>query len=279
MPCRILRFALIAAIAVLCSSTARSQQANIGVPFGQLNNGFFEQSAVGFSFNGPNFFFRQNSFDLAIPQFGGYTPDAGATFGFGVPLGNGQASFNFAFGQGAQSSMNSTAVSTTIGNGGFGGFSAGGWTPFVVGAVPVVGGAPVAGGGPIGPAGSSSLLAERLSRLPHEGQSAKPSAGGPEPAPKVDPSLDPFQRQLAVANATGGTSAVSVARIEEMRNSQRAAQQQSAAAEIDRLIAKADSARQTGKSNVARIYLQQAAAKASGDRKSRLLKQIEALPQ
>ena len=277
MPRRINQFARFSSfvILILAATAAHAQQDNIGVPFGQLNNGFFERSGVGFSFGGPNFFFRQNSFDLAIPQFGGYVPDAGATFGFGVPVGNGQASFNFAFGQGSQSSMSSSAVSTTVGNGGLGTFSAGSWTPFVVGAVPVVGAAP------FGPAGSPSLLAERLSRLPHEGQQASSSSGAAaESARKVDPSLDPFQQNLAAAQATAsGTAGLSVARIEQLRTAQREAARQSAEAEIDRLVAKGEAALEAGKPRVARIYFKQAAGRAEGDLKQQLLKRIDGLPE
>lgn len=250
-------FLFVALAVSLASPIALAQQANVG----------------------SNFFFEQNSFGLAIPPFGGFDPGAGAVFGFGTPLGNGQASFNTAFGQGAQSSITSSSPSVTLGNGGFGAFSAGSWTPFVVGAVPVVGDAPAAGGVPFGPAGSSSLLQERLSRIGSESPvMASPSSRSSEPPIKIDSTLDPFRRQLAVAHATsGGTPTSSVASIEQARVAQRKAAEQTTRSEIDGLVSRGAAAVKAGKPKVARIYFQQAARLAEGPLKEQLLQQVRAL--
>lgn len=280
MSCRdrqIVQTVLFAAVVCAASDAAFCQQANIGVPFGQANNSFFEQSGVGFGLRGPGFFFQQNGFGQAVPPFGGFAPNAGANLGFAVNNGPNQAFFNFAFGQGARSSFTSSTPSVTIGNGGFGSFSAGEWTPFVIGAIPVVGDAPMAGGVPFGPAGTSSILEERLSRLGSQQpqQAATQSAGSPsQPAVAVDPSLDPFQRQLVVANATAHPAAMSVAGIEEHRLREREAREVAIQSEISDLVAKAEAAIEAGKPRVARIFFQQAARRAEGDLKQSLLQRI-----
>jgi hypothetical protein len=274
---RLRQFAATAFVLSMLVASGRAQQANVGVPFGQTSTGFFEQSGVGFGFGGPNLFFRQDSFNLAIPQFGGFDPGAGATFGFGVPVGNGQASFNFAFGQGSRSSATVSAPSVTIPNGGFGGFSAGSWTPFVAGAVPVVGDAP--GGMPFGATGSTSLLAERLSRLPHEAPSTvAPDGRSSQVWESANQSGDLFQQNLAKAIATsGGDTVASVAQIEQFRAQRQAAAEQSTQREIDRFVARGEAAIQAGKPHVARIYFQQAAQRAEGPLKAELIARIQAL--
>jgi hypothetical protein len=261
-------------IAVIAGFVARgapleAQQATVGVPFGQAGSSFFEQSGVGFGFRGPGFFFQQNSFGQALPQFGGFDPAAGANFGFAVGNGQNQGFFNFAFGQGSRSSLVSQSPSVTIGNGGFGGFSAGSWTPFVVGAVPVVGDAPGMSV-PFGPAVSGSVLEERLSRIDAEPRTA--SAQSPASAVEVAP------RPPVAADASGGgVTALSVAQIHEARAAHRNAEQQARHAEIESLIARGESALAAGKPRVARIYFQQAARRAEGSQQARLNERAQAL--
>ena len=258
----------LAAVLLPGGGNADAQQATTGVGLGQLNHGFFEQSGVGFGFRGPGFFFQQNGFGQALPQFGGFAPNAGASGGFAVNHGRNQANFNFAFGQGARSSFVSQTPSVTIGNGGFGSFSAGTWTPFVIGSIPVVGDAPV-GGVPFGPAGPASLLEERLSRLGSEflHTPSPPSAENSAPV-AVDPALDPSQRNLVAAQgSSGGAADLSVAQIKQLRASQRAGEARAAEVEIEGLIRQAEASLQASKPRVARIYLQQAARRAEGARK------------
>lgn len=278
MRCPLLTLLIPAAVWVAAAPRdLHAQQATIGAPFGQANHSFFEQSGVGFNIRGPGFFFQQNSFGQALPPFGGFDPAAGANFGFALGNGQTQAAFNFAFGQGSRSSFVSQSPSVTIGNGGFGAFSAGSWTPFVAGAVPIVGDAPGMGV-PFGPAGSPSILDERLSRIQAEPPSASATPGSPAPAIAVDPALDPFQNQLATARATnGGAAAPSVASIRQARAADREAQLQVRQSEIDTLIAEAESALAAGKPRVARIYFQQAARRATGEQQATLNDRIEQL--
>jgi hypothetical protein len=260
---------LVIIVGIVAGATALpAQQANVGVPFGQANHSFFEQSGVGFGLRGPGFFFQQNSFGQALPQFGGFDPAAGANLGFAVGNGQNQGFFNFSFGQGSRSSMVSQSPSVTLGNGGFGGFSAGSWTPFVAGAIPVVGDAPI-GGVPFGPAGSGSVLEERLSRIHAEPR----TVSAPMPAiNEVDP-----QPPIATDASAGGVTSLSVAQIQESRAAHRNAEQRARQAEVESLVARAESALADGKPRVARIYFQQAARRAEGSRQAHLNERVKAL--
>ena len=109
----------------------------------------FQWNGGGVHYNGadnpmsPQFFFRQGSFDLGIPQFGGYDPSADATLGFHLRHRKWNADFNFAFGQGSRRTHVSQTPSVTIMNGQQGYVSDTSQSPFVVGLIPVVGDYPV----------------------------------------------------------------------------------------------------------------------------------------
>jgi hypothetical protein len=148
-----------ATLAGLTISGAEAQQMTIGTPFNSASDSFYERMGVGFNNfqwhgggvhrNGadnpmsPQFFFRQGSFNSAIPQFGGYDPSADATFGFNLRHKKWDADFNFAFGQGSRRSLVTQVPSVTIMNGQRGYVSDTSQSPFVIGLIPVVGDYPV----------------------------------------------------------------------------------------------------------------------------------------
>jgi hypothetical protein len=280
----IVRGVLFCGIVMWQYAAVSAQQFSVTAPFNQTSSGFFEQSGVGFGISGPNFFFQQSSFGQALPQFGGFNPSSAANMGYSLHGGGWNANFNFAFGQGAQTSSVSSAPTVTMTNGVMGGMFAGQWTPFVIGAIPVVNDAAPGLGVPFGPMGSSSLLEERLSRL-NAGESAIGSsnsatrsaahggaAGGSSHSAvdvPVSPDLDPFQQKLARASAAD-VGLPSVAEIERRHRAEAQAATAAQNAEVDELEARGDAALQAGKPGVARVYYRQAAARATGLRQQTL---------
>ena len=141
------------------ASQSLAQNINVQTPFTSINDDFYENFGVNFGFsipsgrgNGsrvvgygpqgqlfPNLVF-QNGSGGAIPPFGGFSPNSGATFGFANRgQGGGGYSLGFNLAQGSTRTSTTVAPSLTTQNG-FGGSMFSGQTrPFVTGVVPVVG--------------------------------------------------------------------------------------------------------------------------------------------
>ena len=137
----------------------------VTLPTMNLNDSFYESYGVGWSVNrmGPNGgFFFNNPGGAVAPAFGGFDPNAGATFG----VGTNNARFNFSAAQGSNRTIVSEAPMVMVPNGGGGSFFSGTQRPFVTGIVPVVG-----GGGPtlINP------LHLKLQQMRQRGESLRPS--------------------------------------------------------------------------------------------------------
>jgi DNA-binding PucR family transcriptional regulator len=84
---------------------------------------------------------------------------------------------------------------------------------------------------------------------------------------------DPLSRQFAAANASAGQGVASVAEI----RAQQAAEDEAAAAEFRQIFAQARAALDAGKPNVAKIYFQQIARRASGSQKQQALAALKSL--
>ena len=150
-------------ICLLLSATTFGQQVNVSTPFVGASDSFFERMGVNFGFSIPggqgpgsrivgfngfgptaNINFSQGGFGEAIPAIGGFTPNSGATFGFGRRSSNGGGfSLGFQLAKGNSRLLNATTPSVTIPNGGIGTVSNGAIVPFVTGVIPVVGATPV----------------------------------------------------------------------------------------------------------------------------------------
>ena len=105
--------AILAAACLACGATAQAQYSTVTSPFNNVSNSFFEHFGVGFGFRGDGFFFNQNGAGAALPPFGNFDPNAGATFGFGGP----NAFLSISASQGSTSSMTSQSPSVTVPNG------------------------------------------------------------------------------------------------------------------------------------------------------------------
>ncbi len=278
---------------------------NIPAPGGGPNAVVGLTPAGAISPNGINL--QQGGAAAAVPPFGGFVPGTGATTGFRVlsPLGN--ASFGFNASQGNTRSMTSQSPSVTVQNGFPGFFSDTSQRPFVTSIVPVVGG--FAGGAqplytmPAAPSAvdsfGTSALAERLSRwkektgprvAPVDGVGpahAGAIANGPDPFAAVlgqsahasghastREASDPFSHALAAARqSSAGQPAAGVKQIV----AEQAAEDHAMETELREILGRAEEAVAMGKPNVARIYYQQLARRATGDLKRQALDALERL--
>jgi hypothetical protein len=130
---------LVAATFFVPVREARSQQVNVGTPFSNVSDTFFERSAVGFSARGNGWFFNNIGSGAAIPPFGGFDPNVGGSLGFGFGGGDFSGQLGFNFGSGSTRSFSSQTPSVTFGNGGFGMIQETRWTPFITEIIPIVG--------------------------------------------------------------------------------------------------------------------------------------------
>jgi hypothetical protein len=295
---RILSAALCAIVLTIsfCAPSAFAQQTTVGTGMTNVGDSFFEGFNVGLAARGPNWFFTNGGSGGATPQFGGFDPNAGATLGFGFRGPGFNGSLNIGAAQGSTRGMSSTAGSVTVPNGGMGSISDVSLVPFVTGVVPIVGGAvdqSIPHFGMIGPPNNvprTSLFDERIARL-KDGETPRPiyssssstgAAGGSEAGEKQSgaiPSLpDPKDQQAqrlasAQQSSAGQSGGGSIA---EIRRKQ-AAEDAKLSQEIQTLFDQASAAKAAGKTGVAKIYYEQAARKATGERKEEALAAIRAL--
>ncbi len=220
--------------------------ANISVPLNQTGNSFYEQFGVNFGFHVGNFFYQQNG--GAAPPFGGFNPGAGLNTGFNIHAPGGfDGHFNIMASQGAQTSLVSQTVSTTVPSGVPGFVSDTSQTPFVMGVVPVVGD------------GGISPVRERLERIKEGGAAAygprsgtATNAGGTGQRSAAQGATD--AESSAATSVDGKTAAAStstaeqppagsVAQLQQLRTAAAAVQQQ----ETQAIITKAQEAEAAGK--------------------------------
>jgi hypothetical protein len=172
--------------AIAIASAAFAQQVVIATPHPTASSSFYEQIGVQWGVRGKGWFFNFGG-PPPVPQFGGFDPNAGASFGFGGRNGF----FNITAGQGASTTFGSQTPMITLPNGGFAVFNDQINRPFVTSVVPVLGGEP-----PVFP----SVLAERLHRLqtetPGEANNGTPLAGSP---PSAVTSIEQTEQHVAVA--------------------------------------------------------------------------------
>jgi len=252
MSARILTLVIAATVAASGVRQVHGQQVTVATPHPTVSHSFYEQFGVQWGIQGKGWFF--NFGGPVAPPFGGFDPNAGANFGFAGPNGF----INFTAGQGSSSTFSGQTPMVTVTNGGTGVFIDQTVRPFVTGVIPVVGGEPPA---------FNSVLQERLSRL----QAGEGTGEHKQAAPAV-----------SGGSATKGPSSaergeLSVAEIRARKAAAGSADDAAAAAEIDALLERARGAIAAGKPGVAKIHLQMAARRATGERQAAILKQLEQL--
>jgi len=215
---------------------------NIGVSFGAQfgNNGFF-------NFGGP-----------APPPFGGGGGGGGANFGFqaGDPNGT-NFRFNLFADQGSSRTLTSNTASVTVPNGGTGSIFSGSLTPFVTGIVPVV--------------GQTSPVLERYHRLMQQGGLREyAEERGYVPA---EPDADEGGGGLRLGASSAERGDLSIAEIRR----QQVLEEEQVRSELLALVADAERCIGEGNLGAARVYLQQAARRASGSEKEAILNKLETI--
>lgn len=235
------------------------QNVVVGTPFNNVGDSFYENYGASGSWSNGNAFFNWGG-GGAVPSFGGYDPNADARFGFSA----GGLNLGFTAGQGSSRFASSQTPMVTVPNGGYGSIFSGTVTPFVTGFVPVVG----ADGGIYG--GGSSMLQDRMSRLqagerptplkPERTQDFRqasydsPSDGGEAPLTSL-----PASRSSAEV-AAAGVAAQRAAYLAEANRESFAGNER-----FQQALARAESALTTGKSKLAKAYLDQALRYATDD--------------
>lgn len=259
---------LTAAGAALASQAA-AQQVNLDAPFNSVGHSFYEQVGVRWGLGGRNWFFNFGGPGPGgvAPAFGGFDPNAGANFGAGF-RGNGfNGFFNVTAGQGSSTTFGSASPSVTVMNGQQGFFSDTQQRPFVTGLVPVVG-SPIVVPPVLPPyAPPQSVLQERIGRL-QAGEGSGASAAAPSAA-----SSSPAASEIS--SATRGD--LSVAEIKAQKAAEKAARDAALAEAIGALLERAQGRIEAGQPGVAKVYLQQAARKASGEQRAEILRRIAEL--
>ena len=255
----------VACVAALASPAA-AQQVNLDAPFNSVGHSFYEQVGVRWGLSGRNWFFNFGGPGPA-PAFGGFDPNAQANFGAGF-RGNGfNGFFNVTAGQGSSTTFGSASPSVTVMNGQTGYFSDTQQRPFVTGLVPVVG-SPIMVPPVLPPyAPAQSVLHERLSRL-QAGEGSAPNAAAPaatssSPAP--------------TESSSAARGDLSVAEIKAQKSAAKAGRDAALQEEIAVLLEKAQGKLDAGQPSVAKVYLQMAARKATGDQRAEIQARIERL--
>jgi hypothetical protein len=278
----------------------QDQQVATQVRFNTTNDSFFERIGVGFGFNikggngivglGPDgqptptgdIQFRQGGAQSAVPPFGGYDPASDGTLGFAVDGSEGSMLFNFFGGQGSTRTSVTQAPVVVIPNGGQGTISDTSQTPFVTGVIPVVG-APnmraLTGYG-LPPVDNRGALQARLEQAKfeelHRLSASQPTrTAQPHAAREEAPAIHSGGGGSAGGPSSADRGDLSVA---DIRRSQ-AAGDTSEDRELAALIERGRGAEAAGKRNVAKLYYQQAARRASGEQKQELLQKVRELGQ
>jgi hypothetical protein len=265
--------------------------------------------------NGWNFTFGGGP-TQAAPQFGGFDPSAGASFGTAFNRNGLSGFFNANWSQGYRQSFVSQTPVITLQNGVPGYVSDTSQSPFVISHIPVVG---MGGFSPVGvlspapppalypqqsmgnPAVLEALQRARLREQQREaGHEALGRIVGPEavqPAAVPQAGQAPVQaprRQddlMLVGDPAGGgaVGGIEAPRVDGPSNAERpamsvaearrlhAAEEAGQNGEVLALVERGKHAEATGKPNVAKIYYQMALRRASGELKDEILGRIRAL--
>lgn len=292
-------------------------QVQITSPFHSLNDSYYERIGVDFDFSfkpgrgvvGLDQFgnptrdgrihFNQGSFNSAVPQFGGYDPTADATFGFGGFGSKFSPRLNFALGQGSNRSHVMQAPTVVMHDGQRGFVSDTSQRPFVTGVIPVVGaGMPMMQPSPpISPVKQALARMEAEKKLDRQRQQ-RAEREVPREQVRVDPFGDPVMparddgalllgkdrpapasddEPLVLKGSSGSGDANPAGESAEDERVDQAAADAARQEEVRSRIVQARGHEDAGRLGIARIYYQQAAARADGELKKELLEKIQSL--
>ena len=234
---------------------ASAQYSFVETPFNSASNSFYENIGVSWGLQGRGWFANFGGAGGGVPAgFGGFDPNAQATFGAGF-RGNGfSGHFNMTAGQGSDSSLTTSTPGVMVPNGGMGFFSDVQQRPFVLGVIPVIG-------------EGVSPVRWRLDRMAEQGNS--PGSSG---ASNAEGSQD---------NSGSGSSGASTAERGDLSvaaiKAQQAAEAAAKAGEVSELLAKARDLEAAGKITSAKIQYRRAAQRATGKEQQEIAAKLREL--
>jgi hypothetical protein len=282
------------------NDAAAQQQVTVSSPHTAVSDSFFEHTGTSWGMRGKNWFFQfgpRGNPNGAAPQFGGFSPSAGANVGFGFNGGGVGGGFLGNFSQGSRRSFTSTTPSVTLQNGGTGMIMDTSVSPFVMGYVPVVGGYPmIAAPPPVQPMTPPPAYIPPGPAPGHPGvlQALQNVSDKPAP-PKLDvvgdhvaeadaddftlvgpgqSSADNGRRLAGSAVSSAGRPAMGVAEARRLHEAESAQYD----AEAQKFLERGRHAEADGKVSLARTYYQMAVRRASHVLRDQALKQLAALP-
>ena len=225
-------------------------------PFNTASHSFYENIGTAWGVQGRGWFFNFGGPGVGAGNpspFGGFDPNAQATFGAGF-RGNGfSGHFGLTAGQGSDSTLTTTTPGVTIANGGMGFISDAQQRPFVLGVIPVV-------GEPVSP------LRWRLERMAEQ-ENSSGGANGEKSA------AAPKSGSSGGSSSSADRGDLSLAAIK----AQQAAEDEAKAAEVAELLAKARELEDAGKPTSAKIYYKRAALRAKGTQQKDIAAKIREL--
>jgi hypothetical protein len=229
-------------------------------PLVGVRDGFSERIGTNWALRGPGAFswFNNNS-GTGIPAFGGFSPNAGLSGGFGINSGGFGANLGFNFAQGSSRSFVSNTPIVT----GFAGqpmfFQNAVQRPFVTNLIPVVGN----GGVMLPPLARTNPLRNRLATGELRRENGRIAAAG---------DVNPAQKDAQIARAADPRPLVDAApptRAE--RDARQSAEEAENRLAIRNYLKKGQEAEAKGKTAVAKQYYQMAARRAEGELKQEAL--------
>ena len=225
-------------------------------PFNTASHSFYENIGTTWGIQGRGWFFNFGGPGVGAGNpapFGGFDPNAQATFGAGF-RGNGfSGHFGLTAGQGSDSTITSTTPGVTVPNGGMGFFSDVQQRPFVLGVIPIV-------GEPVSP------LRWRLERMAEQGS----APDGTNDQKSADSAKGGFSGSSSSSADRGDLSLAAI-------KAQHAAEDEAKAAEIAELLEKARELEEAGKPASANIYYKRAALRAKGTQQQEIVAKIREL--
>lgn len=294
--------------------TSSAQLIRSSSPFTTVNSSFYERLGIdfGFSIGGtrvpnindrtrgvfgygpggiqPNITFSQGGVNSAVPAYGGYDPNADATFGYQSRNGGSGYHLGLRFGKGSNRSITNTTPTVVTRNGATGSIVSGSVSPFVTGIVPVVGrGSGYAVPGPI----TYTNPLEMKLRQMHLEQSARKyqspqnrttqnqaryvPKGSQVSTSSPAPGRKPVNRGFGNPESTALRGDISVKEIKRLRALEREAKAATQNAKAEEYLAKSVKALSDGNEGAARSYMRNAVRFSTGSRKAELQKRLDAL--